>query len=428
MSAAADLIRVKRDGGRLTPDQVRAFVQGCTDGSISEGPAAAMLMAVLFQGLDDEELAVWTEAMIDSGERLRFSEGPPLVDKHSTGGVGDKLSLPLAPALAACGARVPMISGRALGHTGGTLCKLESIPGYRVEHAVEDLDALLDAAGFFIIAQGPTLVPGDRLFYGLRNATATVESVPLIASSILSKKQAEGLAALVLDVKAGSGSSFQEEERSLALAQRLVSLGRQLGMRTRGIRTAMDQPLGVAIGNALEVREALACLEGGGPEDLRRLTGVLGGALLAEVGLAEDGGSGERAILDALDSGAARERFERGVAAQGGDLSSLPDDATVEEWHAPGSGLAGVADCRLLSHASAALGGLRDGAGTPPDPAVGVEWLVSIGDRVDAGQIVARLHHRDGRGLEEAKAHLAQALTLDAGQEALPLVLGEVEP
>lgn len=428
MSLASDLIRVKRDGGTLSADQVRAFVQGCTDGSISEGPAAAMLMAVLFQGLDDEELGVWTEAMIDSGERLRFSEGAPLVDKHSTGGVGDKLSLPLAPALAACGARVPMISGRALGHTGGTLCKLEAIPGFTVEYPVEALDALLGVAGFFIIAQGPTLVPGDRLFYGLRNATATVESVPLIASSILSKKHAEGLDALVLDVKAGSGSSFQEESASLALAQRLVGLGRQLGMRTLGIRTAMDQPLGVAVGNALEVREAVACLEGGGPEDLRTLTGHLGGALLHEVGLAADHESGAAAILGALDSGAARERFERGVAAQGGDLAAMATDAAVEEWCAPGSGVAGVSDCRLVSHAAAALGGLRDGHGNPPDPAVGLEWLVRIGDEVQAGQVLARLHHRDGRGLERARAHLEAALVLDSGQQALPLVMGEVQP
>ncbi len=427
MSYASDLIRLKRDGGRLNADQVRGFVMGCTDGSIGEGPAAAMLMAVLFQGLDDEELGVWTEAMIDSGERLQFTEGPPLVDKHSTGGVGDKLSLPLAPALAACGARVPMISGRALGHTGGTLCKLEAIPGFTVEHPVEALNGLLEAAGFFIIAQGPTLVPGDRLFYGLRNATATVESVPLIASSILSKKHAEGLDALVLDVKVGSGSSFQEEAASLALAQRLVSLGRQLGMQTRGVRTAMDQPLGVAVGNALEVREALACLEGGGPPDLRQLTAHLGGVLLHEAGLAEDAAAGEGSILAALDSGAARERFERGVVAQGGDLSGVPTDASVEEWRAPGSGVAGVRDCRLVSHAAAALGGLRDGHGNPPDAAVGVDWLVRIGEEVQAGQVVARLHHRHGRGLERARGFLEEALMLDSGQQALPLVVGEVQ-
>ena len=425
---AAALVRIKRDGGALSSDQVRAFVMGCTDRSIGEGPAAAMLMAILFQGLDNRELAVWTEAMIDSGDRLDLPDGPPLVDKHSTGGVGDKLSLVLAPALAAAGARVPMISGRALGHTGGTLCKLESIPGFQVEHAPEDLGKLLGVAGFFIIAQGPTLVPGDRLFYGLRNATATVESVPLIASSILSKKHAEGLAALVLDIKAGSGSSFVEEEQSLALAKGLVGLGAQLGIRTVGIRSAMDQPLGQMVGNALEVQESIDCLEGSGPADLRQLTVVLGGALLAAAGLADDDAGGEAQISRVLDSGQAREVFGRGISAQGGRLEELALEAKAEDWCSPASGVLGIRDCREISYASAALGGLRDGNGTPPDPAVGIEWLTRAGDEVQAGQILARIHHRESRGLKEARARLAQAIDFENPKPPLPLIIGRLDP
>lgn len=426
MIDAAGLVRKKRDGGALTPAEVRAFVLGCTDKSIGEGPAAAMLMAILFQGLNDEELAEWTEAMIDSGERLNLPDGAPLVDKHSTGGVGDKLSLVLAPALAAAGARVPMISGRALGHTGGTLCKLESIPGFQVQYAPEDLGALLDVAGFFIIAQGPTLVPGDRLFYGLRNATATVESVPLIASSILSKKRAEGLHALVLDIKAGSGSSFVEEEQSLALAERLVALGGQLGLRTVGIRTAMDQPLGSMVGNALEVQEALDCLEGQGPEDLQELTVALGGALLAAAGLSADTVKGEETIRTVLTSGQAREVFGRGIRAQGGRLDELKLEARTEDWSSPGTGVLGIRDCREIAFASAALGGLRDGNGTPPDPAVGIEWLVRAGEDVVAGQILARIHHRESRGLKEARARLNQAVELENPTAPLPLIVGRM--
>lgn len=427
MIDAAGIVRIKRDGGTLSSAQVRAFVLGCTDKSIGEGPAAAMLMAILFQGLNDEELGVWTEAMIDSGERLALPDGVPLVDKHSTGGVGDKLSLVLAPALAAAGARVPMISGRALGHTGGTLCKLESIPGFQVQHAPEALGSLLDVAGFFIIAQGPTLVPGDRLFYGLRNATATVESVPLIASSILSKKHAEGLDALVLDIKAGSGSSFVEEEQSLALAKRLVSLGGQLGIRTVGIRTAMDQPLGHMVGNALEVQESIECLEGRGPKDLEELTVVLGGALLDAAGLSEDATAGEKQIRSVLANGQARETFERGIHAQGGQLDQLPGDARRSDWVSPGSGVLGIRDCREIAFASAALGGLRDGNGTPPDPIVGVEWLARAGEEVVAGQTLARIHHRESRGLKEARARLCQAIDLENPVAPLPLILGRVE-
>ncbi|HIG86098.1 MAG TPA: thymidine phosphorylase [Planctomycetes bacterium] len=428
MIDAAALVRIKRDGGTLNPDQVCAFVLGCTDGSIGEGPAAAMLMAILFNGLDDQELAVWTEAMIDSGDRLDLLDGVPLVDKHSTGGVGDKLSLVLAPSLAAAGARVPMISGRALGHTGGTLCKLESIPGFQVEHAPEDLGALLEVAGFFIIAQGPTLVPGDRLFYGLRNATATVESVPLIASSILSKKHAEGLAALVLDIKVGSGSSFVEEEQSLALAKRLVGLGHQLGIRTVGIRSAMDQPLGQMVGNALEVQESIDCLEGHGPADLRQLTVVLGGALLAASGLESDEAAGEDKISSVLESGQARDVFGRGISAQGGRLEELTLDAQIEDWPCHGSGKLGIRDCREISYASAALGGLRDGNGTPPDPIVGIEWLARAGDEVTAGQVLARIHHRNSRGLKEARARLSQAIDLENPVMPLPLVMGRLDP
>ena len=376
----AALIRRKRDGGSLTEPEIQAFVAGCVEGSIPEGQAAAMLMAIFFQGLEESELVPWTEAMVDTGERLEFGSGSPLVDKHSTGGVGDKLSLTLAPALAACGVRVPMISGRALGHTGGTLCKLESIPGYQVNQRVEVLGQLLEDVGYFIVAQAPTLVPGDRLFYGMRNATGTVESVPLIASSILSKKRAEGLDALVLDVKAGTGSHFPNEADSIAFATRLVELGGALGMRTLGIRTSMNQPLGQAVGNALEVREALDCLRGEGPEDLRELTEVFGAALLESCGQSRSREEGRSAIVDALQSGAALERFERGVRAQGGTLADLPEAPAIEPWHAQASGRLGVHDCKLLSHASAALGGLRDGQGNPPDPAVGLVWTPKRGD------------------------------------------------
>src|SRR4029079_7899487 len=275
--AVPPLIARKRDGGQLTDGEIRAVIAGAAGGDIPDYQLSALLMAIVWRGLTTRELVTWTTAMIDSGERLRWGRpGTPVVDKHSTGGVGDKISLALAPLAAACGLTVPMIAGRALGHTGGTLDKLEAIPRYRTALTTGAIGRALGSTGFVLAGQTARLVPADRALYALRDATATVESIPLIASSILSKKVAEGAQALVMDVKVGSGAFLPEAAQARALARALIALGRRLGLPVRALLTDMDQPLGAAIGNAVEVREAIDVLRGGGPDDVRALTVRLG--------------------------------------------------------------------------------------------------------------------------------------------------------
>nr|XP_021402051.1 thymidine phosphorylase [Lonchura striata domestica] len=313
------LIRKKRDGERLEDAEIRSFVRGVTEGTAQQGQIGAMLMAIRLRGMDAAETLALSRAMAGSGRTLAW---PPawhglLVDKHSTGGVGDKVSLALAPALAACGCKVPMISGRGLGHTGGTLDKLEAIPGFRVSQSPEEMQRILARVGCCIVGQSAELAPADRVLYGLRDVTATVDSLPLITASILSKKAAERLSALVLDVKFGEAALYPTQESARELAWSLVEVGTRLGIRTAALLSRMEQPLGRAVGNALEVLEALQCLGGGGPPDLRHLVTALGGVLLWQCGMAAGAEQGRERLARALDDGSALGTFEAMLGAQG---------------------------------------------------------------------------------------------------------------
>ncbi|MGH2753146.1 MAG: thymidine phosphorylase, partial [Actinomycetota bacterium] len=319
---AVDIIRTKRDGARLSDGQINWFIEAYTDGEVADEQAAALLMAIVWRGMEPEELAVWTAAMISSGERLDLSSiDRPTVDKHSTGGVGDKVSLPLAPLVAACGAADPMLSGRGLGHTGGTLDKLEAIPGYRVDLEADEMKRILAAVGCVICSAGPGLAPADRKLYALRDVTGTVESVPLIASSIMSKKIAEGTEALVLDVKVGSGAFLPDVRSARELAETMVELGTAHGVKTSAVLTDMDQPLGLTAGNGLEVTESVEVLSGKGPDDVVEITVAIADEMMSLVGSDAD-------TRAALTGGRALERWSAMVAAQGGDPDAPPAEAS----------------------------------------------------------------------------------------------------
>ncbi|XP_049740734.1 thymidine phosphorylase-like isoform X4 [Elephas maximus indicus] len=316
-----ELIRLKRDGSRLSEADIRGFVRAVVDGSAQAVQIGAMLMAIRLRGMDLEETTALTRALAESGQRLEWPEAwqGQLVDKHSTGGVGDKVSLVLAPALAACGCKVPMISGRGLGHTGGTLDKLESIPGFTVIQSPEQMQELLEQVGCCIVSQSEKLVPADGILYAARDVTATVDSLPLVTASILSKKAVEGLMALVVDVKFGGAAIFPSEVQARELAKTLVEVGAGLGLRVAAALTSMDTPLGRSVGHTLEVEEALLCMDGAGPPDLRDLVTRLGGALLWLSGRAQSQEEGAARVAAVLDDGSARDRFQRMLAAQGVD-------------------------------------------------------------------------------------------------------------
>jgi pyrimidine-nucleoside phosphorylase len=390
------ILRAKRAGEALSADQIGAFVAGVVDGSVTRAQAAAWLAFVFCRGMDAEETVALTRAMTDSGERLSWPAGDaPLVDKHSTGGVGDKVSLVLAPLWAELGARVPMISGRGLGHTGGTLDKLESIPGFRTDLSTRELHAALDAAGCFISGQTGELAPADRLLYALRNETSTVESIPLITASILSKKLAEGIDELVLDVKHGSGAFMKTEAAAAALRDSLVAVGNGAGVRTRAVLSDMNVPLGRAVGNALEVEEAVACLRGEGPEDLAALVCAL---------------IGDPRAPAVLQSGRAFARWERMVDAQGGDPSAPLHGAGCEtlDLRADRSGEVLAADALEIGRAAFVLGAGRLRADDRVHLGVGVRLHKKPGEQVRAGDALASLIHA-GRGVELAHAHLRAA-------------------
>ncbi len=364
---AYDLIRKKRDGGVLQPAELEFLVQGATDGSVADEQLAAFLMAVFFRGLDPVlELPAWLEAMLRSGQVLDLSRIPGRkVDKHSTGGVGDKISLPLAPLAAVCGVRVPMVSGRGLGHTGGTLDKLESIPGFRVDLPIERFVQLVESLGLCLIGQTAEIAPADRKLYALRDATATVESVPLIASSILSKKLAEGIDALVLDVKVGSGAFMKSLPDARLLARTLIDLCRGMGRRCTALLTAMDAPLGFAVGNAVEVAESIEVLRGGGPDDVRELTLQLGVEMLLLGEAAPDVPTARQRLEDALADGSALRRFAQIVEAQGGDPGvvedprRLPRPAAVREVRLDRGGVLAALDAEQVGMAAVELGAGR---------------------------------------------------------------------
>ena len=408
-----DFLATKRDGRAHSRADIAAFVRGVVDGSVSRPQAAAWLGMAFVRGLDDAETVALTQAMTESGTRLSWPgiDGP-FVDKHSTGGVGDKVSLILAPVWAELGWKVPMISGRGLGHTGGTLDKLEAIPGFRTDLEDDALHRTLRDVGFFMNGQTAQLAPADRVLYALRNETETVPYIPFIVASILSKKLAEGLDRLVLDVKCGSGAFMQDLPSARALAEALVRVGKGAGVHTEALITDMEQPLGVACGNGNEVLESIACLEGRGPADLRE----------AVIRLAMHPDAAR-----VLDSGAARERFDRMVHAHGGDLAAmdLVTGVTVEDVCAPEAGVLTRCDARAVGRAVFVLGAGRSRAEDPVLPNVGMDVYKKVGDRVERGEPIARIYHV-GRGLEAARHELREAFAVGERAEKRPLVLGHV--
>ncbi len=399
---AVDLIRIKRDGGVLTDGQIDWLIDAYTRGSVHDEQMSAMAMAIYFRGLSEPELVRWTRAMIASGERMDFSSlSRPTVDKHSTGGVGDKITLPLVPIVAACGAAVPQLSGRGLGHTGGTLDKLESIPGWRAHLSNAEMLAILADVGGVICAAGSGLAPADRKLYALRDVTSTVDIIPLIASSIMSKKIAEGTSALVLDVKTGSGAFMSDTARAVELARTMVALGRDDGVRTRALVTAMDVPLGVAAGNALEVAESVDVLAGGGPSDVVELTLLLARHMLELVGIDAD-------PAEAIASGRAMDRWRRMIEAQGGDPDApLPRARVIETLTADRDGVVTRCDALAIGRAAWRLGAGRATKDDPVSAAAGIEVLAKPGDEVVAGQPLLRLHTDEESRLPAALAILA---------------------
>ncbi len=414
---AVDLIRAKRDGEALSGDEIRAFVAGVTDGTIPPYQTAALLMAIRLQGMTADETAALTDAMARSGTRLDLSRlDRPTADKHSTGGVGDKTSLVIAPLAAACGVAVPMMSGRGLGHTGGTLDKLESIPGFRTELGPEAFLHQLERVGCAIVSQSEAIAPADKVLYALRDVTATVDSIPLISASIMSKKIAEGVAALVLDVKTGRGAFMKDEAGAAALARSMVDAGTRSGVRTEAVITSMDAPLGHAVGNAVEVAECLDVMRGAGPADLRELSLELTARMLALAGIDADRPAALSRATRVLDAGHALERFRLMVAAQGGDPACIDDPARLPSAPAtaivaaPRPGVVQHVDAEAVGRAAVALGAGRDRAGAAVDPAVGLFVRVRPGDLVEAGQPLLELRYRSVATLDAAMSLAAAAV------------------
>ncbi|MEM8865584.1 MAG: thymidine phosphorylase [Planctomycetota bacterium] len=421
------LISKKRDGEELTADEIGELIRGYVDGSVPDYQMASWAMAVFLRGMTVAETAALTDNMLQSGVTFEWPDGGlPKVDKHSTGGIGDKVSLPLAAALACCGVQNPMISGRGLGATGGTLDKLESIPGFRTGLSLDETRKLTEQVGCVICSASEKLVPADRKLYALRDVTGTVPSIPLITASIMSKKLAEGLDALVLDVKCGSGAFMKTREDAQRLARSLVATGKRMGVATSALITDMNQPLGRMAGNAIELDESLNCLAGGGPADLREVTVKLGGELLALAGAAADSGAGESAIAGSLDSGAAMEKFREMVAAQEGDLDAPRPVAPASDISAKSAGFITAIDTEQIGWAVIALGGGRKQLTDKIDHSVGVEMLVKIGDAVEPGQPIVRMFARDN-GADEAGQMIRSAIEI--GEEAiepLPLIVERI--
>jgi pyrimidine-nucleoside phosphorylase len=423
-------IEKKRDGGRLAPDEWEAFIRAYAMGEIPDYQMSAFLMACFIRGLDRAETSALTDAMLHSGRRLDLASlGRPRIDKHSTGGVGDKVSLILAPLISCLGVAVPMMSGRGLGHTGGTLDKLESIPGFRTRLSLAEARAQLERIGCALIGQTDEIAPADRKMYALRDATATVEAIPLISASIMSKKLAEGLTGLVLDVKRGSGAFLPALDDELELARTMVALGADHGCPVVALLTAMDRPLGRACGNALELEEAIHALKGEGPTDLMEITLALGSEMLQLAGAATDARDARHRMEDAIVGGAAARQFQRIIEAQGGnpavvdDPALLPQATECEIYVAPRDGVvAGVAP-RTIGYGITRLGGGRTKLTDTVDPTVGFVVSARPGDWVDAGEPLATLFARDVAGIAAGRQCLDDAIAIaDSAEPPLPLI------
>ena len=425
MSDAVSIIAAKRDGHELTPTQIDWVIDAFTKGIVADEQMSALAMAILWRGMSRAELSRWTAAMIASGSRMDFTSlARPTVDKHSTGGVGDKITLPLAPLVAACGAAVPQLSGRGLGHTGGTLDKLESIPGWRADLSSEEIHAILadPAVGAVVCAAGADLAPADKRLYALRDVTGTVESIPLIASSIMSKKIAEGTGALVLDVKVGAGAFMKNIDDARALAEAMVGLGTDAGVRTVAVLTAMDCPLGLTAGNALEVEESLDVLAGGGPADIVELTLTLARTMLTAAGI--EGVD----PADKLADGTAMDRWRAMIAAQGGDPAApLPVAKESFLISAESDGVVTALDAIGVGVAAWRLGAGRPRQGEAVQAAAGVRLHAKPGDRVSAGAPLATLYTDTPEKFEYAAEAIAGAWTIgDTAVDASPIVLGRI--
>jgi pyrimidine-nucleoside phosphorylase len=423
------LIQHKRDGHPLQPSEWRQLIRDYTAGRVPDYQMSALLMAVVWRGLTADELAALTDAMLDSGDRLSLDGlARPRADKHSTGGIGDKVSLLLAPMVASCGVAVPMMSGRGLGHTGGTLDKLESIPGFRTALSLHEAKAQVERIGCAMLGQTPEIAPADKRLYALRDVTGTVESIPLISASIMSKKLAEDLNGLVLDVKIGSGAFLPGQGQALELAQTMIGLGRSRGCPTVALLTAMDRPLGRACGNALEVEEAIEGLRGSGPADLMEVTYALGVEMLLLVGAAADRVEARRRLEESVTSGRALETFGLVIEAQGGnpgvlnDPELLPQAGEVEVFRAPCDGVVTGIEPRRIGRAIQELGGGRRTVEDEIDPAVGFVIPAKPGDRVRGGEPLASVFARDRDGIELGLAALGEAVGIGDTSTLPPLI------
>ncbi len=424
------LIERKRDGGRIEPGEWRALALAYAAGHVPDYQMAALLMAAFLRGLDRGETSALMDAMLASGSTLDLSNlAAARIDKHSTGGVGDKVSLVLAPLVASLGVAVPMMSGRGLGHTGGTLDKLESIPGFRTDLSLAEAKAQVERLGCALMGQTAEIAPADRKMYALRDATATVESIPLIAASIMSKKLAEGLTGLVLDVKRGSVAILPELERDLELARTMIELGEDRGCPVVALVTAMDRPLGRACGNALEVEESIAALKGEGPPDLMSVTYALGAEMLVLAGVSSTRDAARRAMEVSISSGRAAEKFREIIEAQGGnpgvvdDPAVLPQADAVELYAAPRRGIVARVEPKAVGRGIIALGGGRTTMEDVVDPSVGFVITARPGDWVEAGEPLATIFARDRAGVEAGRLALQQAIRVaDEADPPLPLV------
>ena len=432
---AVDIIRAKRDGEALGPDVIAAFVHGVLNGTWADYQTSALLMAIVLRGMTAAETAALTDAMLRTGRRVDLSSLPGVkVGKHSTGGVGDKVSVVLAPLVAACGVIMPKMSGRGLGHTGGTLDKLESIPGFRIGLEVDEFIRVLGTVGCALIGQTADIAPADKVLYGLRDVTATIESVPLISASIMSKKLAEGSSALVLDVKCGRGAFMKTLPDALTLAQSLVAIGRAHGVPTEALVTAMDAPLGRAVGNAVEIRECVETLAGHGPPDLVEVVEAVGVRVLLLAGRAEGPEAARTMLHEAIASGAARRKLRDMVAAQGGsvavidDPARLPQALLVTTLEAGADGVINDIDAALIGQASVLLGAGRERKGDAVDPAAGIVLRATVGETVRRGQPLLELHGADQGRMATARTVAERAVVVGAAVGRRPLVRARVTP